>query len=98
MNNKSRTEHSILNASVASLVRILIIVLGYVSRMVFTRMLDAHYVGISGLFQAVFMLLSFSELGISIAITASTIRMCPSGMVLNEKVTPKMVNTKRSNT
>ena len=85
MNNKSRTEHSILNASVASLVRILTIVLGYVSRMVFTRMLDAHYVGISGLFQAVFMLLSFSELGISIAITYALYKPIAEGDTETQK-------------
>ena len=69
MNKKSRTEYSLLNASVSSAVRIIIIIMGYVTRIVFTRMLDQHYVGVSGLFLEFFKLLSFSELGISIAIT-----------------------------
>ena len=69
MKDKSRTEYSMLNTSVSSAVRIITIVLGYITRMVFTRMLDQQYVGISGLFLEFFKLLSFSELGISIAIT-----------------------------
>lgn len=53
--------------------------------MVFTRMLDAHYVGISGLFQAVFMLLSFSELGISIAITYALYKPIAEGDTETQK-------------
>lgn len=69
MKNKSRTGYSILNTSVASASRIITIFLGYVARVVFTRTLDQHYVGVSGLFLDFFKLLSLSELGISIAIT-----------------------------
>ena len=69
MKNKSRTGYSILNTSVASASRIITIFLGYVARIVFTRTLDQHYVGVSGLFLDFFKLLSLSELGISIAIT-----------------------------
>ena len=69
MKDKSRTEYSMLNISVSSAVRIITIVLGYITRMVFTRMLNQHYVGVSGLFLEFFKLLSLSELGIGIAIT-----------------------------
>lgn len=69
MKHGSRTEYSMRNISVSSAVRIITIVLGYVTRMVFTRMLSQHYLGVSGLFLEFFKLLSLSELGIGIAIT-----------------------------
>ena len=69
MKDRSRTEYSMLNISVSSAVRIITIVLGYITRMVFTRMLSQHYLGVSGLFLDFFNLLSLSELGIGIAIT-----------------------------
>ena len=69
MKGQSRTEYSIRNSSVASLARVVTIVLGYVTRVVFTHMLGQEYVGISGLFLDVFNVLSLSELGISVAIT-----------------------------
>ncbi|MBR5220210.1 MAG: polysaccharide biosynthesis protein [Clostridia bacterium] len=69
MAEHSRTRFTILNTSVSSAVRIITILMGFITRMVFTRMLDQHYVGISGLFLDFFQLLSLSELGISVAVT-----------------------------
>ena len=85
MKEKSRTEYSILNTSVSSASRIITIVLGYVTRIVFTRMLDQNYVGVSGLFLDVFKLLSLSELGISVAITYALYKPIAEGDAEKQK-------------
>jgi len=82
---QSRTGYSILNASVSSVIRILTIILGYVSRMVFVRMLDQYYVGINGLFLEYFKLLSLSELGISTAITYALYKPIAEGDTEKQK-------------
>jgi len=65
----SRTEHSARNTSVAVIARLLAIVLGYATRVVFTRTLAVDYVGVNGLFTDIFSVLSLSELGVQTAIT-----------------------------
>lgn len=69
MKERSRTEYSFLNTTIITLSKMMILVMGYLTRIVFTRMLDQNYVGISGLFLELFKVLSLSELGIGTAIT-----------------------------
>lgn len=68
MNNRSRTEYSLMNMSVSFLGYALNIVLSFVCRMVFARCLAEEYLGISGLFTNIISVLSLSELGIGTAI------------------------------
>lgn len=65
---KSRTEYSILNIMTGLGGYIVNTVLGLVCRMVFTRCLNADYLGISGLFGNILTMLSLAELGIGSAI------------------------------
>lgn len=65
---KSRTEYSARNTTVAITGRIIAILLGFVSRVVFTHTLSEDYVGINGLFTDILNVLALSELGIGTAI------------------------------
>ena len=47
---KSRTEYSTMNTVVAMISRIAAILMGFVTRVVFTHTLSESYVGINGLF------------------------------------------------
>ena len=47
MGEKSRTEYSAINTSAAMICRVLTILAGYLTRVVFTRMLSESYVGIN---------------------------------------------------
>lgn len=69
MTEKSRTEYSARNAAVAIGSRLVAILGGFVSRVVFTRMLSQEYVGINGLFNDILNVLALSELGVGTAIT-----------------------------
>lgn len=69
MSEKSRTEYSARNTSVAMVGRITAILLGFVARVVFTHTLSEDYVGINGLFTDILSVLALSELGIGTAIT-----------------------------
>ena len=60
---KNRLEYSAINAGVAMVAQALIIVAGYISRVVFTRTLSASYAGVNGLFAGILGVLSLSELG-----------------------------------
>ncbi len=65
----SRTEHSARNTTAAVVGRILAILLGFISRVVFTHTLSTDYVGINGLFTDILNVLALSELGVGTAIT-----------------------------
>lgn len=66
---KSRTEYSAKNTTVAMLARVVAILLGFCTRVVFTHTLSEAYVGINGLFTDILNVLALSELGIGTAIT-----------------------------
>ncbi|MBP3568930.1 MAG: nucleotidyltransferase family protein [Lachnospiraceae bacterium] len=66
---KSRTEYSARNTTVAMSARIIAILLGFCTRVVFTHTLSEEYVGINGLFTDILNVLALSELGIGTAIT-----------------------------
>ena len=69
MKQKSRTEYSVMNTSVAFVAQITAILMGFITRIVFTRTLSEGYVGINGLFTDILNILSLSELGVGTAIT-----------------------------
>lgn len=65
----SRTEYSAKNTYIATVSRIVAILMGFITRVVFTHMLSESYVGINGLFTDILNVLSLSELGVETAIT-----------------------------
>lgn len=69
MTEKSRTEYSALNTSAAIISQSLTIIMGYITRIVFTHTLSESYVGINGLFTDILNVLALSELGVGIALT-----------------------------
>ena len=69
MKQKSRTEYSMVNTSVALFAQVGAILMGFFTRVVFTRTLSEGYVGINGLFTDILNILSLSELGVGTAIT-----------------------------
>ena len=69
MKDKSRTEYSALNSTVAIIARMTAILMGFAARVVFTHTLNEDYVGINGLFSNILNILSVSELGVGTAIT-----------------------------
>lgn len=68
MQERSRTEYSLINIFVGIGGYILNTVLGFVCRMVFVRCLSADYLGVSGLFTNVLTMLSLAELGVGSAV------------------------------
>lgn len=68
IDSKSRTENSARNTAIALFARIVAIVLGFVTRIIFTHTLNEAYVGVNGLFTNILNVLSITELGISSAI------------------------------
>lgn len=69
MEQKSRTEYSALNTTTVMISQMTTFVVGYLVRIIFTRLLSESYVGINGLFLDIINVLSFSELGVGTAIT-----------------------------
>ena len=69
MKQKSRTEYSVVNTTVAFTAQVAAILMGFFTRVVFTRTLSEGYVGINGLFTDILNILSLSELGVGTAIT-----------------------------
>lgn len=69
MEGASRTEHSARNTTAAVIGRMMAILLGFISRVVFTHTLSTDYVGINGLFTDILNVLALSELGVGTAIT-----------------------------
>ena len=69
MKQKSRTEYSVMNTTVAFIAQVTAILMGFFTRVVFTRTLSEGYVGINGLFTDILNILSLSELGVGTAIT-----------------------------
>ena len=76
---KSRAEYSTLNAGAAMAAQVLAIIIGYYSRVVFTRTLSASYVGVNGLFTDVLGILALSELGIGSAMGFALYRPAAQG-------------------
>lgn len=71
MKNKSRTHASVINSFSAGLAQILTLLMSFVSRTIFIRVLGEQYLGLNGLFSNILSILSFAELGVGAAITFS---------------------------
>lgn len=69
MEEKSRTEYSARNTTVGMIAKVIAILMGFVTRVVFTHTLSEDYVGVNGLFTDILNVLALSELGIGTAIT-----------------------------
>lgn len=74
MDNKTRTEYSILNIATGLGGYLLNTLIGLFCRMVFTRTLAAEYLGVNGLFTNILGMLSLAELGIGSAIVYALYR------------------------
>ncbi len=70
----TRTDHSVKNAYITTVSRMVAILMGFATRVVFTRTLSESYVGINGLFTDILNVLALSELGIETAITFALYR------------------------
>ena len=90
MAEKSRTENSARNASVAICSRVLAILGGFVSRVVFTHTLSQEYVGINGLFNDILNVLALSELGVGTAITFALYKPIAEGDTERQKSLMRM--------
>lgn len=87
---KSRTEYSTKNTTVAILARIVAILAGFMTRVVFTHTLSQEYVGISGLFSDILNVLALSELGAGTAITYALYQPVSEENVEKQKSLMKM--------
>ncbi len=85
MEQKSRTEYSAYNTSVALVSRALAIIMGYAVRIVFTHVLSENYVGINGLFTDILNVLSLSEMGIETAISFALYKPIAEGDTQRQK-------------
>ena len=68
---QSRIKSTLINTSFAVISRIVSMLMGFVQKTIFIRTLGMSYVGISGLFTDILMVLSLAELGIGSAIAYS---------------------------
>lgn len=89
MAEKSRTEYSARNAAVAICSRILAILGGFVSRVVFAHTLSQEY-GINGLFNDILNVLALSELGVGTAITFALYKPIAEGDIERQKSLMRM--------
>lgn len=81
METKSRTEYSAMNTTVAVISRMTAILMGFVTRVIFTHTLSENYVGINGLFTDILNVLSLTELGAGTAITYALYRPIAEGNI-----------------
>ncbi len=77
--NQSRTQNSARNAIWTLLARVVTLILGFVSRMIFLRFLTTEYLGINGLFSNILTMLSLAELGVGNAIQFSLYKPVKEG-------------------
>jgi len=87
---KSRTEYSARNTTVAMTARIAAILAGYFTRVIFTHTLSEEYVGINGLFTDILNVLALSELGVGTAITYALYRPVSEKNVEKQKSLMRM--------
>ena len=93
MKQKSRTEYSVMNTSVAFVAQVSAILMGFFTRVVFTRMLSEGYVGINGLFTDILNILSLSELGVGTAITYALYVPIAKGDIKKQQILMRMFRT-----
>lgn len=66
--SESRTSNSIRNSSFSALAQIVSIILNFVGRTFFIKLLNIEYLGVNGLFSNIITMLSLAELGVGTAI------------------------------
>lgn len=93
MAEKSRTEYSAKNTVVTVLSRITAILMGFITRVVFTHVLSESYVGVNGLFTDILNVLALSELGVGTAITYALYRPIAEGDIEKQKSLMRMFRT-----
>lgn len=69
--NSTRTKNSIINSIVSVIMQVLMILISFIGRTFFIKILGAEYLGINGLFTNILSILSFAELGVGTAIIYS---------------------------
>ncbi len=90
MAEKSRTEYSARNTTVAVVSRMAAILMGFITRVVFTRTLSESYVGVNGLFTDILNVLALSELGVGTAITYALYGPIAEGNIEKQKSIMRM--------
>ena len=93
METKSRTEYSAMNTTVAVISRMTAILMGFVTRVIFTHTLSENYVGINGLFTDILNVLSLTELGAGTAITYALYRPIAEGNIKKQQQLMKLYQT-----
>lgn len=68
MNKNSRTKNSIINSIYAFSAQLITLILNFIVRTVFVKVLSAEYLGVNGLFTNIITMLSLADLGIGISI------------------------------
>ena len=94
MNQKTRTEYSVLNMLTGLGGYFLNTFIGYICRIIFVRCLAAEYLGINGLFSNILSMLSLVELGIGSAMGYALYQ--PLAKDDKEKITSLMALYKKS--
>ena len=85
MEEKSRTEHSVQNTTTAIIAKMIALLTGFITRVVFTHCLSQTYVGINGLFWDILNVFSLSEFGMGTAITYALYEPVAKGDVEKQK-------------
>ena len=67
----SRTKNSLVNSSVSIITQILTVIINFIVKTVFIKMLGSEYLGLNGLFSNIITMLSLADLGIGIAVPYS---------------------------
>ena len=93
MKQKSRTEYSVMNTTVAFFAQISAILMGFFTRVVFTHTLSEGYVGINGLFTDILNILSLSELGFGTAIIFALYEPIAKKDIEKQKILMRMFRT-----
>lgn len=69
--NNSRTKNSIVNSTVSIITQVLTVIINFIVKTVFIKVLGSEYLGLNGLFSNIITMLSLADLGIGIAIPYS---------------------------
>ena len=71
MREYSRTQNAAINTLTSSIMQIVNVILGFISRTIFIHLLSSDYLGVNSLYTNILTVLSFAELGIGNAIVFS---------------------------
>lgn len=93
MGKKSRTEYSVRNTTMAMVSKIVAVLMGFATRVVFTHTLSESYVGVNGLFSDLLNVLALSELGVGTAITYALYKPIATGDIEKQKSLMKLYQT-----